>query len=638
MKIASVFTNGMVLQQGISVPVWGSASPGSTITVRFAGQQVSGTADADGNWMVRLTPLTACNKPAILEVSASDGNTLSLSDILVGEVWVCSGQSNMEWPLRSSLNGVEESLQADCPEIRLFTVPLRPSGVPETSVTGASWCACSQSTAATFSAVAYYFARELHSRLNIPIGLIHSSWGGTPAEAWTRWDALEENPATRGILEAFERDPVVLASQLAAWRIEWEAMEERTRDKGNTKHAEGWAGMEEPQAGWKDMELPAVWQSRGCNFSGIFWFRKTIEIPEAWSGKDLQLAIGATDKSDTTYFNNQRVGGITMAEREDSWSHLRTYTVPGELVRAGRNVITVRVHSDKFAGGMTGPEEFMQITCPDCAGDAAIPLAGTWRYAVEADYGFVQVPKEPLGPEHCNAPGALFNGMIAPLLPFAIRGAIWYQGESNAPRAVEYRTLFQVLIRNWREAWGQGDFPFYFVQLANFMARQEQPGESQWAELREAQTMALALPNTGMAVAIDIGEAGDIHPRNKKDVGLRLAHNALHSTYGHASVIPCGPLFRSAKREGSSLRLSFDHVGGGLVCQGDALRGFAIAGEDGRFVWADAKIDGEEILVSSSQITEPRSARYGWDDNPEVNLFSKVGLPASPFRTDFSKL
>jgi len=637
MKIASLFKNGMVLQQEIPVPVWGSASPGSTITVRFAGQQVSVTADDDGNWMVRLAPLTASNKPAVLEVSNSDGATLLISDILVGEVWVCSGQSNMEWPLKSSLNGVEEFQRADFPEIRLFTVPRRPSGLAENSMTGASWCACSPATAAGFSAVAYYFGRELHSRLNIPIGLIHSSWGGTPAEAWTRWDALEENPVTRGILEAFERDPEVLASRQKAWRIAWEAMEERTSDKGNTKHAEGWAGMEEPKAGWKDMELPGVWQSHGCNFSGIFWFRKTIEIPEAWAGKDLQLAIGATDKSDTTYFNNQRVGGITMAEREDSWSHLRTYTVPGELVRAGRNVIAVRVHSDKFAGGMTGPAEFMHLTCPDRPGDAALSLAGTWRYAVETNYGFVQVPEEPLGPEHCNAPSALFNGMISPLLPFAIRGAIWYQGESNVPRAVQYRTLFQVLIRNWREAWGQGDFPFYFVQLANFMARQEQPGESQWAELREAQTMALALPNTGMAVAIDIGEAGDIHPRNKKDVGLRLALNALRSTYGHASVIPCGPLFRSAKREGSALRISFDHADGGLVCQGDALRGFAIAGEEGRFVWADAKIDGEEILVSSPEVAEPRSARYGWDDNPEVNLYNKVGLPASPFRTDFSK-
>jgi sialate O-acetylesterase len=227
--------------------------------------------------------------------------------------------------------------------------------------------------------------------------------------------------------------------------------------------------------------------------------------------------------------------------------------------------------------------------------------------------------------------------MIFPLLAFAIRGAIWYQGESNADRAAQYRDLFPVLIRNWREAWGQGDFPFYFVQLANCMARREHPTESRWAELREAQTMALALPNTGMAVAIDIGEADDIHPRNKKDVGLRLAFNALHSTYGRGDVIPCGPIFRSAKREGSALRLSFDHVGGGLICHGDALRGFTIAGEDGRFVWAEAKIEGGEILVSSPEIAEPRSARYGWADNPEVNLYNKAGLPASPFRTDFPK-
>jgi len=234
-----------------------------------------------------------------------------------------------------------------------------------------------------------------------------------------------------------------------------------------------------------------------------------------------------------------------------------------------------------------------------------------------------------------KAPGVLFNGMIAPLLPFAIRGVIWYQGESNADRAAQYRDLFQVLICNWRRAWGQGDFPFYFVQLANYMARQEQPTESQWAELREAQTLALALPNTGMAVAIDIGEAEDIHPRNKMDVGLRLALHALHETYGHSDVIPSGPLFRSVKREGSSLRLSFDHVGGGLVCQGDALRGFSIAGEDGRFVWAEATIDGDDVLVSSPQIAAPRSARYGWADNPEANLYNKAGLPASPFRTDF---
>jgi len=637
MKIASIFTNGMVLQREIPVPVWGTASPGSTITIRFAGQQVLGTADADGCWMVRLAPLTANAAPAVLEAISSDGSIITLTDILVGEVWVCSGQSNMEWPLMGTFNGGEEIMLAHCHDIRLFTVPQRPAGTPQLQISGAAWRACSPETVGNFSAVAYHFARELQSRLNLPIGLIHTSWGGTPAESWTAWDALLENSATRGIVDAFVRELPDMANRREAWQRDWGALEEKTRDKGNTKYSEGWAGLDEPTGAWADMDLPGTWQSRGLNHSGIVWFRKVIEIPAAWAGRVLQLAIGATDKSDTTYFNNEQVGSITMAERADSWSHLRTYTVPGKFVRAGRNVITVRVHSDKYAGGMTGPTEFMQITCPDCPEDAGIPIAGTWRYAVEADYGLVQLPQEPLSAEHWKAPSALFNGMICPLLPFAIRGVIWYQGESNADRAAQYRDLFQVLIRNWREAWEQGDFPFYFVQLANYMARREHPTESRWAELREAQTMALTLPNTGMAVAIDIGEAADIHPRNKKDVGLRLAFNALHSTYGHASVIPCGPIFRSTKREGSLLRISFDHVGGGLVCQGDALRGFAIAGEDGRFIWAEAKIDGEEILVFSPEIAEPRSARYGWADNPEVNLYNKAGLPASPFRTDFPK-
>ena len=628
MKIASLFTNGMVLQQGVPVPVWGTATPGDLVTVHFAGQQVSEVADFDGRWMVRLAPLEANATSSQLEVSSSAGASLAISDVLVGEVWVCSGQSNMEWPLQSSRNGAQEITQAHCPSIRLFTVPHRPSRTLETEIAGAAWCACSPETVANFSAVAYYFAREIQSRLNIPIGLIHTSWGGTIAEAWTAWDALLENPATRGIVETFEHSLRDMDSRLE----EWKAQQEKTRDKGNAKHAEGWAGIEEPQADWREMVLPGTWQSRGLNHSGIVWFRKTIEIPAAWAEHDLQLAIGATDKSDTTYFNNTQVGSITMAERADSWSHLRTYTVPRALVQAGRSVIAVRVHSDKYVGGMTGPSEFMQLTCPDCAGDAGIPLAGSWRYAVEADYGLVQVPVEPL----YKAPGVLFNGMIAPLLPFAMRGVIWYQGESNADRAAQYRDLFQVLIHNWRRAWGQGDFPFYFVQLANYMARQPVPSESQWAELREAQTMALALPNTGMAVAIDIGEAEDIHPWNKMDVGLRLALHALHRTYGLSDVIPSGPLFRSAKREGSSLRLSFDHIGGGLVCQSDALRGFSIAGEDGHFVWAEATIDGEDILVSSPEIDAPRAARYGWADNPEVNLYNKAGLPASPFRSDFS--
>ena len=580
--------------------------------------------------MVRLVPLTANATSAVLEVFCSDGSTITLTDILVGEVWVCSGQSNMEYPLAGALNGAEEVMRAHCPDIRLFTVPKRASGNDGEEISGAAWCTCSPETVGNFSAVAYYFARELQSRLQadnattIPIGLIHTSWGGTPAEAWTAWDALLENSATRGIVEDCERN----FGPRSTWDQGLEDFTERTRDKENTKHAEGWADIDEPGGDWGDMELPGTWQSRGFNHSGIFWFRKTIDLPPAWEGLDLELSIGAADKSDTTYFNNQQVGSITMAEREDAWSLPRTYIVPGNLVKAGRNVIAVRVHSHIYGGGLTGPAGVMKVSCLGASDGVEIPLAGTWRYAIEANYGQIPILDS-------MRPSALFNGMISPLLPFAIRGAIWYQGESNADRAAQYRDLFQVLIRNWRKAWGQGDFPFYFVQLANFMARSPQPTESQWAALREAQTMALVLPNTGMAVAIDIGEAEDIHPRNKKDVGLRLALNAIHGTYGRGDVIPCGPLFRSAKREGSSLLLSFDHVGGGLLCHGDALRGFSIAGEDGRYVWAEAKIDGDEIVVSSPEIAEPRSARYGWADNPEVNLHNKAGLPASPFRTDF---
>ena len=635
MGIASVFTSGMVLQQGVAVPVWGTAIPGRKVTVRFAEQEKASITDTEGRWKVMLDSLTACADPRTLQISSTHNQQpITLHDVLVGEVWVCSGQSNMQWPVAGSNRGAEEVRAANFPEIRLFTVPNVPSGEPESNIAGAAWSVCSPDTISPFSAVAYFFGRELHRRLKVPIGLINTSWGGTVAEAWTSWGTLSGDPSLRGIVENFERDLPRLAQRREAWSRDFKALEEQISDKGNTKYSEGWAGPAEPDGNWADMELPGIWQGKGLNFSGILWFRKTIEIPAGWAGKDLNLAIGATDKSDTTYFNNEQVGSVTMADRLDSWSLLRTYTVPGKLVRAGRNVIAVRVHSDKYAGGMTGPEDVMKVFCPACGGDPVISLAGTWRYAVEENYGLVQIPVEPVGPGHQNAPSALFNGMIAPLLPYAIRGAIWYQGESNADRARQYQTLFPLMIRDWRRAWGQGDFSFYFVQLANYMAQQAQPSESQWAELREAQTMALALPNTGMAVAIDIGDAGDIHPGNKQDVGLRLAFNALNQTYGLREVMPCGPLFRLVSRDGASLRLSFDFVGRGLVCRGEALQGFAIAGEDGRFVWATATIENEQVVVSSPGVSHPKVVRYAWADNPVASLYNRDGLPASPFRTD----
>ena len=403
----------------------------------------------------------------------------------------------------------------------------------------------------------------------------------------------------------------------------------------------GWTDLPEPIGDWKNIKLPGHWQTQGLNFSGILWFRKVVEVPATWVGKDLKLSIGATDKSDITYFNNVKVGSVTMQDRPDAWNVLRAYTIPGRLVKAGKNIIAVRVHSDKYAGGMTGPAEFMKLACPDLTTES-ISLNGVWRYAVETNYGLVTVPPQPPGPGNPNAPCTLFNGMIAPLIPFAMRGAIWYQGESNVGRARQYRTLFQTLIGDWRRCWGQDDFAFYFVQLANYMGRCNHPTESMWAELREAQTMALKQPHTGMAIAIDIGEADDIHPRNKKDVGKRLAFNALHQTYGRKGIAPCGPLFREVKHDGNAIRIFFEYAAGGLKCRGDTLDGFAVAGDDGNFVWAKARIDPaanlglseDTVIVESTLVSNPMAVRYAWEDNPVCNLYNYAGLPASPFRTD----
>jgi sialate O-acetylesterase len=329
-----------------------------------------------------------------------------------------------------------------------------------------------------------------------------------------------------------------------------------------------------------------------------------------------------------------QVGSLTIQERPDAWCFLRSYPVPGTLVKSGRHTIAVRVHSDRYAGGMTGPAAVMQLSCPGLRGAEPIPLAGTWRYAVETSYGQVEIPPMPPGPGDPNSPCALFDGMIAPLLPLPIRGALWYQGESNAGRPRQYRDLFPALIRDWRRHWQQGDFPFLFVQLPNYGGAAAEPGPSAWAELREAQALALRLPGTGMAVTIDVGEAADIHPPHKQVVGLRLALNALATVYGRDEVVPSGPVLRRAWRENGAFLLEFEHVDGGLECRGEELQGFAVAGNDRRFVWAQARIEGEAVRVWAPAVADPQSVRYAWADNPLCNLYNRAGLPAAPFRTD----
>ena len=638
LALASVFSSNMVLQQGCPIPVWGTATPGAAVAVSFRGQTAAAKTGADGKWKVTLAHASASAEPAELTVAATDpqGNTarVTCTNVLTGEVWVCSGQSNMQWSVLSSNSPKEEIAAANYPQIRLLTAPNRPGEKPMDSLPSGVWNVCSPDTIPNFSAVGYFFGRELHKRLNVPVGLINSSWGGTVAEAWTSKEGLTSHPELRGIIDGFVAELPRLVEAQAQWKAKCKDIDDRTKDVSNVGFTKGWAGVADPAGEWKEMLLPGTWQSKGLKFSGIVWFRKVIDVPAAWAGKDLKLSIGATDKADTTYFNGEKVGSLTMEDRPDAWCVARTYNVPGKLVKAGRNVIAVRVYSEKYAGGMTGPAEVMQVVSDGVADAKPISISGAWKYAVEANYGIVEYPPAPMGPDNPNAPTVLYNGMIHPLVPFAIKGAIWYQGESNAGRPRQYRELFKTLIKDWRRVWGNDNLAFHFVQLANYMSVSEDPTDTLWAQLREAQMMALDLPNTGQAVAIDIGDGGDIHPRNKQDVGLRLALNALHTTYGKTDVVPCGPLYKNSRVEGNAIRVNFDHTGGKLVAKGGDIKGFAIAGENKHFVWADAKIDGNSVLVSAKSVTAPVAVRYAWADNPVCNLYNAVDLPASPFRTD----
>ncbi|QDU78549.1 hypothetical protein Pla110_02530 [Polystyrenella longa] len=481
-KLPSIIGDNMVLQQGKELPFWGWADAGEKVTVTVGEKSASTTAGDDGKWMVKVPAVDAFGPIA---VTVAGNNSIEVQNVLVGNNWVCGGQSNMEWPVVKSNNPDEEIANADYPQIRMFKAVHTVAAEPQKDVVG-NWVVCSPDTVALHSAVGYFFGRELLKRTEQPVGLIESNWGGTPAESWTSMDKMKSVDELQPILDR--------------------------------------------------------WDGIIANHDSIM--KKYEEQITAWKAK-----VAAAKEA---------------GEKE-----------PGK-------------------------------------------------------------PRLGYHANHHHRPSSLYNGMIHPLVPFAIQGAIWYQGESNAGRAYQYRTLFPEMITNWREKWGQGDFPFYFVQLANFMAVEDKPVDSAWAELREAQSMTLSLPNTGQAVIIDIGEAKDIHPKNKQDVGYRLALIALHDVFGKTDVVYSGPTYKSMEVEGKEAHLQFDHVGGGLVAKGDGeeLKGFAIAGEDQKFYWADARIEGDTVIVSSDEVSVPVSVRYAWANNPICNLFNEAGLPASPFRTD----
>ncbi|HKP13347.1 MAG TPA: sialate O-acetylesterase [Blastocatellia bacterium] len=634
-KLPALIGDNMVVQQGVRARVWGWAAPGEPVTVSMAGQSVKAKADAQGKWEVRIGPFKAGGPH---EMTIAGKNTVVLRNVLVGEVWVGSGQSNMEWPLQNVIRGGDEVARASHPEIHLFTVAKATALEPRDDVQG-RWVVCTPENAATFSAVAYFFGRELNEKLKVPVGLIHTSWGGTPAEAWTSRAALAATAELRPMAEALERASLNLPEARRAYeaaQAKWE-QEHFLQDTGNRGLDLGYARADFSEEGWQSMRLPQFWETAGLLIDGAVWFRKTVEVPAAWAGRDLTLSLGPVDDFDVTYFNGAKVGA-TGSETPNFYMVPRKYTVPGSLVKAGRNVIAVRAFDHYGQGGFGGGPSDMTLSL---AGASPISIAGDWLYKVEMSVEPIKVdfatqPIAPPGVGNPNTATVLYNAMLAPLTPYAIRGAIWYQGEANVGRARQYRTLFPAMIRNWREAWGGGSFPFLFVQLANFQARQSEPGESAWAELREAQTMTLNEPATGMAVIIDIGEAGDIHPKNKQDVGHRLAVWALAKTYGQ-SVEYSGPLFDSFAVEGNKVRVRFTHADGLRTGDGGPVKGFAVAGADGKFVWADAMIDGKDVVVWNDSVTTPVAVRYAWADNPATNLYNGAGLPAAPFRTDSKK-
>ncbi len=627
-KLPSIFGDRMVLQQGCAVPVWGTADAGGTVMVSILDQKKPALVDADGKWMAQLDSLSA-GGPYELTIAGED--TIVFHDVLVGEVWLGSGQSNMEMPLAgwgNVMDYVKEIAAANFPNIRLFTVPRTIAYQPQSDVKTNGWQTCSPQTVPEFSSTAYFFGRKLHQDLNVPVGIIHSSWGGTVVEAWTSAEALKTTPyfaeqlsrmESVGTASAIEQARHTFVEARQAWFNSIHAA-----DRGYAASPK-WFVEDLDLSDWKSMALPALWENAGLPaLDGTVWFRKDLMIPQSWAGKDLQLYAGKIDDVDTTYFNGEKIGSRNI------WNEVRKYTVPGRLVRAGKNSITVRVFDWIGGGGIwDNPADLKLVS----AGIDSISLAADWLYRVGMDLN--EVGLQPRNPDDPNYPTVLFNAMINPLIPFAIKGAIWYQGESNAGRAYQYRMLFPMMIDDWRNRWQQGAIPFLFVQLASWQDVLAEPNESDWAELREAQTMTLLTrPNTGMAVAIDIGDAKDIHPKNKQEVGRRLALNALKIAY-EKNVAFSGPIYKSMKVEDNRVRLKFTHTDGGLVAKDSPkLKGFAIAGADHIFRWAETKIDGNEILVWHKEIKNPVAVRYAWASNPVCNLFNGLGLPASPFRTD----
>lgn len=609
----------MVMQRGRPNAFWGWTSPGEKVTVSVGGKKAVGAAGPDGKWLVRIDP-PKVGGPYTVAIDGSQH--VELTDVLVGDVWLCTGQSNMEMGVGAGVNGGAEMIAgANDPQMRLFLVPHQVALTPQKTVGGA-WQVCTPETVAQggwsgFSAVGYSFGKALRREVGVPIGLVGDYWGGTNAESWMSREAVRElqdfDPALASIDASLRGGTMPYAKQVEDWYV--------VNDPGTKERWE--TGPAGPL--WKPVEVPSGFDGLGlADFDGTAWFRRDVELTAAQASGEATLRLGAIDDADATWINGKLVGGTTAYDAP------RVYKIAAGTLVEGHNAIAVRVLDTGMTGGFSGPAGELSLTLAD---GTKIPLGGTWQGRVGADFKKAS-PYPADTSNNPNIPTSLSNGMIEPLVPLAIKGAIWYQGENNSGRAYQYRRVLPAMINDWRRRFGQGDFPFYIVSLAAFQPHKDAPGDDEWAELREAQAMtAKGVKNAGLALAIDIGDAADIHPKEKKTVGERLALIALAKDYGQ-KVAYSGPTYRSFSVKGSEAWVRFDHTDGGLLARGGPLGEFAVAGVDRKWHWATARIEGDAVVVSSPEVSRPVAVRYAWQSNPIASLSNGAGLPAVPFRTD----
>jgi sialate O-acetylesterase len=604
------------------------------VQVRIGDHFVKTRAAEGGDFLARLPALEDRGPYTLVVQTPETGERLEIKDLLAGEVWLASGQSNMEWTMDASRPVSDDDIAAaNLPDIRFFTVPKRAEIGQHRSI-DAQWHLASPETAGKFSAVAFNFARRLHEELGTPVGVISSSWGGTFIQAWISRSGLAHNPDVREWLETYEES----AWSEKVWEQILSSEGERhpvglPADQGNSGIESGWHLPNHDDSAWPELKVPGTWQSAGLWHSGVYWFRRALAIPSSWIGKELEVHLGAADKQDITYANGVEIGRTGKGFEDAYWNQPRVYRIPAALTAQPTISLAVRVYSFVYHGGLIGPSKTMRVH-PVGDPSEAISLAGNWKYGCEQNFGLVN-ETHIMGHGEPNTPHILYDNMIEPLAPYALAGVIWYQGEANSTSFGIYAGLMRSWIRDWRYRWGQADLPFHIVQLTSFMEASDHQTDSQWARLREAQIEVLDEPHVGLAVTIDVGEAEDIHPKNKKPVGDRLAQSALVEVYNRSGE-PRGPVFSGLVRDGNRVRCRFLYTGGALTStDGAALRTFHIAGKNGAFVPAQASIDGDEVVVWSDEIPDPEAVRYAWANNPEgCNLASAQGSPASPFRSD----